>query len=114
MSKHILFNELGVLCARYDSEIHGNNIPAEALEVKDALFFQTINETDSVWSLVDGAIVKLPLPDPTAEELQEKINKESRAYLNSTDWYVVRFAESGVPIPDDIMAARKTARESVK
>ena len=114
MSKHILFNELGVLCARYDSEIHGDNIPAEAVEVEDALFFQTINEPDGVWSLVDGAIVKLPLPDPTTEELQAKTNAEARAYLSSTDWYVTRFAETGISIPADILSARQAARESVK
>lgn len=62
MSKHILFTA-GILTARYDSAIN-SKIPDEALEVGDELFFQTINETDGVWSLVDGNIVKLPLPAP--------------------------------------------------
>ena len=62
MSKHILFSN-GVLSARYDSAIHGDNIPSEAVEVDDALFFQTINETDGQWTLnEDGAITKEPLP----------------------------------------------------
>jgi hypothetical protein len=63
MTKHILFKD-GKLASRYDSGIHGDNIPAEAIEVSDELFFQTINETDGVWSLVDGVIVKLPFPAP--------------------------------------------------
>ena len=50
----------------------------------------------------------------TPEQLQAKTNAESRAYLTSTDWYVARFAETGVPIPADIAEARKLARESVK
>lgn len=45
---------------------------------------------------------------------QVNINAEARAYLLSTDWYVVRFAETGVAIPAEIAEARKLARESVK
>ena len=62
MSKFILFTN-GVLSARYDSTIHGDNIPAEAVEVEDALFFQTINELDGVWSMVNGETVTQPLLD---------------------------------------------------
>ena len=50
---------------------------------------------------------------PTPEQLQAQANAEARAYLASTDWYVVRFAETGVAIPADIAAARQAARESV-
>ncbi len=32
------------------------------------------------------------------------------AYLEATDWYVTRFAETGAPIPDDVQAERKAAR----
>lgn len=113
MSKYILFID-GVLSGRYDSTIHGDAIPAEAVEVDNALFFQTIEDTDGVWSLVKGEIVKLPFPPPSAEQVQSQKNAEARAYLLSTDWYVVRFAETGVAIPDEVIAARKSARESVK
>lgn len=43
-------------------------IPAEAIEVDDELFNRTINEQDGVWSLVDGDIVKLPIPDLSPEQ----------------------------------------------
>lgn len=62
MSKHILFTN-GILAARYDTSIN-SIIPADAIEVDDDLFFQTINENDGVWTLVDGAIIKQPLPAP--------------------------------------------------
>lgn len=62
MSKHILFTS-GTLSARYDSDIN-DVIPAGAIEVPDAVFWQTINETDGIWSLVNGAVVKQPLPAP--------------------------------------------------
>lgn len=59
--KHILF-VAGILAARYDSEIHGVNIPGEAIEVSDETFFKTINEQDGIWKLIDGEIVKTELP----------------------------------------------------
>lgn len=49
----------------------------------------------------------------TPEQIQEKVNKQAREYLAETDWYVVRFAETGVAIPEDILALRQQARESI-
>lgn len=66
MSKHILFDAENKLSARYDSEIHGGNIPEGAVEVADELFFQTINEQDGIWTLVGDEIIKLPFPAPSA------------------------------------------------
>ena len=71
MTKFILFNPAGILAARYDSEIHGDAIPADAIAVSDDIFFQTINEQDSIWSLVNGEIVKSPFPAPTIAELKQ-------------------------------------------
>jgi hypothetical protein len=63
MAKHILFNAVtNVLSARYDSEIHGENIPEEAVEVEDELFFRTINESDGIWTLTESGIVKADFP----------------------------------------------------
>ena len=63
MTKFILFAN-GVLAARYDLAIHGENIPDEAMAVDDEVFFQTISETDGQWALVDGQIVKQPFSPP--------------------------------------------------
>ena len=50
----------------------------------------------------------------TQEELDQQAisttNQESLAYLVSTDWYVVRSAETGLPVPQDILDARANAR----
>ena len=45
---------------------------------------------------------------------QEKINADARQYLLDTDWYVVRFSETAIEIPSDILEARKVARDSIK
>lgn len=44
---------------------------------------------------------------------QVLINMRARAYLNSTDWYVIRLNETGTPIPEEIIQKRKAARDSI-
>jgi hypothetical protein len=52
-------------------------------------------------------------PEPTTNELNEWRISELESYLNSTDWYAVRYAETGVAIPDDIKTARQAARDEI-
>jgi hypothetical protein len=73
MAKFILFDSVtNVLVARYDSEIHGDNMPEDAVQVEDDLFLATINEQDGIWTLVDDEVVKLPLPLPDPELVKAK------------------------------------------
>ena len=51
--------------------------------------------------------------DISAEIEQQKINKEALAYLNSTDWYVIRQLETGVAIPIGILTERANARNRI-
>jgi|TARA_R100000081_G_C4760325_1_gene139477 hypothetical protein len=44
---------------------------------------------------------------------QDAIDTEARAYLASTDWYLVREMETGVPTPQEIKDARQEARLKV-
>jgi len=48
-----------------------------------------------------------------AHQEQEQTNITARQYLNDTDWYVTRFQETGVAIPNDITVKRQEARESI-
>lgn len=64
-----------------------------------------IEDYEALIAEVEAEFVPEPLPDP-----QIAFNEEARAYLDSTDWYVVRFAETGTPIPQDILDARQAAR----
>lgn len=45
---------------------------------------------------------------------QELIDRNSKAYLSSTDWYVMRAMDSGEPIPDDVKKKRAEARAAIK
>jgi hypothetical protein len=47
------------------------------------------------------------------EMARQDTNQESLKYLKDSDWYVTRQAETGKPIPEDVSAKRKTARESI-
>ena len=53
-------------------------------------------------------------PIKSAAAQQSKTNAEARAYLASTDWYVIRFQEIAVAVPADIASARQAARNSIK
>lgn len=52
-------------------------------------------------------------PEPTEEERKALRIVELQNFLNATDWYTVRFAETGVEIPDEIKAERQSAREEI-
>lgn len=45
--------------------------------------------------------------DPDAQ----KAKQEALDYLAKTDWMVIRFAETGLDIPNDVAEWRRTARE---
>lgn len=39
--------------------------------------------------------------------------RQASCYLNTTDWYIIRFIETGVPVPAEVTANRAIARESL-
>ena len=100
----------------YDTAIHGDNIPADAVEITTDEH-QALLEGQSNGKIIaadkNGKPVLQDPPPPTAEELQSQKNAEARAYLASTDWYVVRKAETGTEIPADVLEKRQAARDSV-
>ena len=44
---------------------------------------------------------------------QTEINLDNLLHLSETDWYVTRFAETGVAIPQDILDSRAAARAAI-
>lgn len=55
----------------------------------------------------------VPVPEPTEEERNALRIAELQNYLTATDWYAVRFAETGAEIPAEIKAKRQAAREEI-
>lgn len=55
---------------------------------------------------------------PLTKEQEHKlkvlgINANAKYYLASTDWYVVRYMETGEPIPEEILVKRAKSRASI-
>ena len=53
--------------------------------------------------------------DSAIDEAKTEIRTNSRitelqTYLSSTDWYAIRYADSGEPMPDDVRTKRAEAR----
>lgn len=49
---------------------------------------------------------------PKTDILREELSEQQRI-LSDTDWYAIRYADSGVEIPADIKAKRQAAREKI-
>lgn len=100
----------------YATEIHGDSAPSDAVEItseQHAALLEGQSQGKIIAADKNGKPVLKDPPPPTAEELQAQANAEARAYLASTDWYVVRKAETGTEIPADILAKRQAARDAV-
>ena len=55
----------------------------------------------------------IEITDISQQLEQERINKESLAYLASTDWLIIREIDSGVSCPAEVKALRQAAREAI-
>lgn len=61
---------------------------------------------------VNGEYV-LKTSDEAIEQKKAERIAELQNRLSATDWYAVRFAETGVEIPDEIKVERQAAREEI-
>lgn len=100
----------------YSREIHGNNMPADVVEITTEVHAAML-EGQSQGKVIDFDEAGYPFltepAAPTSEQIQEQINSQARAYLASTDWYVIRWQENATPIPESVSTARDEARAQV-
>ena len=82
------------------------------IEYNDGTANEAITSIAAYQSIIDAWQVAndAQLVELTAQEI---LNNESLGYLASTDWYASRKSDTGEAIPDDIAAARATARERI-
>jgi hypothetical protein len=66
--KYATFNDVGELVGRHDGA--HSAVPEGAVALPDALWFATMNETDGVWRLVDGEVIKLPFAEVVPDYAQ--------------------------------------------
>ena len=81
----------------------------------DVEFYKSIGmELMSVEKGWDGAYYKEgQAPEKPRNIIIEEELNEQQNILSSTDWYAIRYADSGVEIPADIKAKRQVAREKI-
>jgi len=58
-------------------------------------------------------ITQAQVDERKTEELDRREEQSLLAYLASTDWYAVRYAEIGVPVPEDVALKRDDARARI-
>lgn len=66
--------------------------------------------------LADNSIVPLEEPpesQPSSDQLRSAELETLVAYLASTDWYIARYVETGIAIPDEVRASRAAARTRI-
>jgi hypothetical protein len=61
----------------------------------------------------EDAPVTLLTVEELAKQAQELTNSTALKYLADTDFYVIRFMDSGIAVPVDITQKREEARASV-
>jgi hypothetical protein len=88
---YITQNENGLITGRYTSDIHGDNIPADAIEVTEDVF--NISMQMQRPSLVNNKLVELPSEQLTPEQLAEQAIANAKSLLSSTDWIMAKYTD---------------------
>lgn len=91
----------------------GGAIPSDVVPVSSSRHAELLDMQSSGMVIVpggDGNPAAVSPPMPTAEEMSAAARIDALEYLKSTDWYVARWAETGVPIPDHVRAERAKYR----
>lgn len=82
-------------CPDFDPETHTATKDTDATEVNGA------------W-VIGWSVEAL-----SAEEILQRKAATARRYLEDTDWYAARLAETGEAIPEDVKAKRAECRETI-
>ena len=95
----------------------------KALAGDDGYTIQTVAHGDYIegdtiadWDTATGKrLTPRIVAPPVLTEAQTAANELATlgAYLTTTDWYAVRYAETGVAIPDEVKTKRQEARDRI-
>ncbi len=87
------------------------------IEVDNDEHMSIVEEANNKGKLIkgdkDGNPILVDPPPPTEEEVNENRLNELENYLKETDWYAIRYADTGVAIPSEIKRKRQDAREEI-
>lgn len=114
--KYAIINENNFPVAFYASEVHGENIPAEAIEITDEQWRELV-ENQGQRKLVDGEVVEYTPPEPPAvipdrvTARQFKLQLLASGYLDAVEAWIatqpravqIAYANSGTFVRDEPM-----------
>lgn len=113
--------------------LHKDEPMAEGYDEADVLEERIVEDYPAIDAVMNdsGAIVQEAIPARTHREVKlraeytvevvditeavalEKLSTEALRYLESTDWYIIRELDAGVPCPVEVKQARAEARSKV-
>lgn len=97
----------------YDPDIHGDNIPDDAVEVGREYHAELMTAQANgklIAANDNGEPVAIDPPPPTADELAVQYRSERDRLLAESDWVVIKAAEVGEAVPEDWRAYRQALR----
>ena len=100
----------------YDAAIHGDSIPSDAVEITVEQH-RALLEGQSQGKVItydeSGKPFLTDPRQPTAEEILAQRKAVAKSYLDSTDWYFARLAETGIAVPEEVLSKRSEARTTM-
>jgi hypothetical protein len=89
----------------------------KCIEIDDKAHMELIEKANSTGKLISGDKKGNPIlvdpPKPTEEEIAKSKINQLELYLKETDWYVIRYSDSGIEIPKEVKSKRQEAREEI-
>jgi hypothetical protein len=93
-----------------DSMYHPTGLPYPIASLCD----ESRAEVEAYLAEHPEALVDEPVPPPpTKEQIAAQEEQSLMVYLASTDWYAIRYAETGKAIPEAILQERQSARDGI-
>ena len=87
------------------------------IKVDSTEHISIIEEANSSGKLIkgdkDGKPILVDPPEPSDYEKAKQRISELEQFLSETDWYAIRFADTGEEIPAEIKKNRQNAREEI-
>ena len=107
-----------VFYGKIDDDHYGFDLTPDRMgdnyvEITTEEHFRLIDSGMNIVPDENGYPKLVPYPEPTEEEKAQTEIYELESYLESTDWYATRFAETGKEIPIKIKEKREQARARI-
>lgn len=84
------------------------------VEIQDSEWFSFVKKANAERKIIkadaNGNPILVDAPQPSEKEILENEINQLEFYLKSTDWYAIRYADTGIEIPEEIKQKRQEAR----